>query len=205
MRTFAVAAMLAPAAVGFALVGATSARGDDVPPTTVPTDTVPAPDPAPAKPKPTRAAAPRAAVRSAPTSTYRAPRTTAVAPRSTTASRRSTHITAKPRPKKVKNTKPAKQRSALLPAFSLAPPVAAVRVRNAFATPPGGTPGIGSLLIVLGLGLAIACLAVAVVPATSVKWRPAAIFVSERQVGLMLAGLALLVAASATIFWTNGP
>jgi hypothetical protein len=60
-------------------------------------------------------------------------------------------------------------------------------------------------LIVLGLGLAIACLAVAVVPATSVKWRPAAIFVSERQVGLMLAGLALLVAASATIFWTNGP
>jgi hypothetical protein len=93
-----------------------------------------------------------------------------------------------------------------LPKFSLAsPPVAAVRVRNAFAAPSGGTAGVGSLLIVLGLGLAIACLAIAVVPATSVKWRPAAIFLSDRQVGLMLAGLALLVAASATIFWTSGP
>jgi hypothetical protein len=78
-------------------------------------------------------------------------------------------------------------------------------VRNAFATAAGGGADVGSLMIVLGLGLAIACLAIAVVPATSVKWRPAAIFVSERQVGLMLAGLALLVAASATILWTNGP
>ena len=92
-----------------------------------------------------------------------------------------------------------------MPTFSLAPPVAAVRVRNAFATPAAGGADVGSLLIVLGLGFAIACLAIAVVPATSVKWRPAAIFVSERQVGLMLAGLALLVAASATIFWTRGP
>jgi hypothetical protein len=205
-RTFAVAAMLAPVAVGFGLIGAASAHGDDVPPTTVPSATVPAPDPAPPKPKPVRApAAPRAAARSAPASTYRAPRATAVAPRSTTGARPSTHITAKPRPKQVKNTTPAKQRSALLPTFSLAPPVAAVRVRSAFPTPAGGGADVGSLLIVLGLGLAIAFLAVAVVPATSLKWRPAAIFVYERQVGLTLAGLTLLVVAAATIFWTNGP
>jgi hypothetical protein len=78
-------------------------------------------------------------------------------------------------------------------------------VRNAFATQPGGAVDVGSLLIVLGLGAAIACLSIAVVPATSLKWRAAAIFVSERQVDLVLVGLGLLVAASLTIFWTNGP
>jgi len=65
--------------------------------------------------------------------------------------------------------------------------------------------GIGSLLIVLGLAGAITCFGVALVPATLVKWRPAAIFVSERQFDLTLVGLALLVAAALTIVWTNGP
>ena len=63
---------------------------------------------------------------------------------------------------------------------------------------------LGSLVIVLGLGLAIACFAVALVPATHVKWRPVAIFVSERQVDLTIVGLALLMGAVFTFLWTKG-
>ena len=46
---------------------------------------------------------------------------------------------------------------------------------------------------------------IALVPATHVKWRPAAIFVSDRQLDLTVVGLALLVAAACTLLWTNGP
>jgi hypothetical protein len=60
-------------------------------------------------------------------------------------------------------------------------------------------------MIVLGLGLAIVCFTVAMVPATHVRWRPAAIFVSERQIDLTVLGLALLLSAAFTIFLTGGP
>ena len=82
------------------------------------------------------------------------------------------------------------------------PPFAGVGVRNALETKTGGGSfDLGSLLIVLGLVFAIACFSVALVPATYVKWRPAAIFVSERQVDLTVVGLALLVAAAFTFLW----
>ena len=68
----------------------------------------------------------------------------------------------------------------------------------------GGSLDFSSIVIVLGLSIAIACFAVALVPATSVKWRPAAIFVSERQVDLTVIGLGLLVAAAFTFFLTKG-
>ena len=82
----------------------------------------------------------------------------------------------------------------------------AVGVPSAFHSKSGGgsSQNLSSILIVLGLGIAIACFAVALVPATSVKWRPAAIFVYERQVDLTVTGLALLVAAAFTFFLTKG-
>jgi len=55
-----------------------------------------------------------------------------------------------------------------------------------------------------GLALAIACFAMALVPATHVRWRPVAIFVSERQVDLTIIGLALLMGAVFTFLLTKG-
>ena len=80
---------------------------------------------------------------------------------------------------------------------------AAAVLPNPIRSASGGSAGIASLLIVMGLALAITCFAVAVIPATAVPWRPAAIFVSERQVDLTVVGLALLMAAAFTLLWTG--
>jgi hypothetical protein len=80
---------------------------------------------------------------------------------------------------------------------------ASVGLRSAAKVGPGGSTDLGSLLIVMGLSFAIACFAIAVVPARSVPWRPAAIFVSERQFDLTIVGLALL-GAGITLFWIKG-
>ena len=80
---------------------------------------------------------------------------------------------------------------------------ASVGLRSAAKVGIGGSTDIGSLLIVMGLSFAIACFAVAVVPARSVPWRPAAIFVSERQFDLTVVGFALL-ATGLTLFCIKG-
>jgi hypothetical protein len=80
---------------------------------------------------------------------------------------------------------------------------ASLGLPNAVRSAAGGPAGIASLLIVMGLAFAIACFAVAVIPATAVPWRPAAIFVSERQVDLTVVGLALFMAAAFTLVWTG--
>jgi hypothetical protein len=69
----------------------------------------------------------------------------------------------------------------------------------------GDSVDVASLVIVMGLVLSIVCFAVAMVPATAVRWRPAAIFVSERQVDLTVFGFAILIVAAFTFFWTKGP
>jgi hypothetical protein len=89
--------------------------------------------------------------------------------------------------------------------MTVAPPLAAVSVRHTFQRSPSGSFDLRSLLILLGLAFAIACFMVALVPAAHVKWRPAAIFVSDRQLDLTVVGLALLVAAACTLLWTSGP
>jgi hypothetical protein len=111
----------------------------------------------------------------------------------------------KPKPKKVKPRAPVKKKTAVLPKVTVAPQVGAVGVSNAFQPKSGGSFSLGSLLIILGLSTAIACFSIAVVPATYVRWRPAAIFVSERQVDLTVLGLALLVVAGFTLLLTKGP
>jgi hypothetical protein len=110
----------------------------------------------------------------------------------------------KPKHKKVKPKAPVKKKTNVTPKVTNTPPVSA-GIGNAFQPKSGGSFSLGSLLIVLGLSFAIASFSIAVVPARYVKWRPAAIFVSERQVDLTVVGVALLVAAAFTLFLTKGP
>jgi hypothetical protein len=205
-RTFAIGASALAAASGlaFGLFLPSSARAQEVPPTTVATPTLPTPDPAPApKPKPAPKPAPKSTPRTTPrtysTPTYQAPRPQSVAPRTTTKPK----VRAHPKPKK-KVKAPVKTETTVLPKVSVTPPIGAVGVRNAFQTTSGGSSDLGSIVIVFGLALAIACFAVALVPATHVRWRPVAIFVSERQVDLTIIGLALLMGAVFTFVWTKG-
>ena len=208
-RTFAIGASALAAASGltFGLFLPSIARAQEVPPTTVPTATLPTPDPAPApkpKPKPTPKPAPKSTPRTTPrtysTPPYQAPRPQSVAQRTTTKPK----VRAHPKPKKKVEKAPVKTETTALPKVSVTPPIGAVGVRNAFQTKSGGSSDLGSVVIVLGLALAIACFAMALVPATHVRWRPVAIFVSERQVDLTIIGLALLMGAVFTFLWTKG-
>jgi hypothetical protein len=210
-RTFAIGASVLAAASGlaFGLFLPSIARAQEVPPTTVPTPTLPTPDPAPApKPKPTPKPAPKPAPKSTPrttprtysTPTYQAPRRGSVTPRTTTKPK----VRAHPKPKKKVKKAPVKTETTALPKVAVTPPVGAVGIRNAFQAKSGGSSELGSIVIVLGLALAIACFAAALVPATHVRWRPVAIFVSERQVDLTIVGLALLMGALFTFLWTKG-
>jgi hypothetical protein len=73
---------------------------------------------------------------------------------------------------------------------------ASILLANPARPGSGGPTGSASLLIVLGLLGAIACFALALVPATYMRWRPAVIFASERHLGLTVAGAALLMIAA---------
>jgi len=210
-RLLAIGALVLSAATGlaFGLLVPTFARADTPPPTTVSTPTVPTPDPAPA-PKPKPKPAPKPAPKSIPTPrhvsqapTYQPPVAPASSstPAATVKPKTSVHV----KPKKVRHKKTVvKKKTTPLPKISLAPPVGAVGVQVALKTKSGGSIGLASLLVVLGLSFAIACFAVAAVPATYVKWRPAAIFVSERHVDLTLVGVALLVGAAFTFLLAKG-
>ena len=184
-----------------------AARADDPPPTTVPTPTVPEPDPAPLpKPKPKPAPKPAPSRKVSHAQTFRPP----VAP-SPSARRAVTvkpkvraHVT--PKPKKVLHKKPVvRKKTTALPEVVIGAPVRAVGVQNELSTKSSGSFSLASLLVVLALSVAIACFAAAAVPASSVRWRPAAIFVSERQVELTVIGLALLLATAFTLVVTKGP
>ncbi len=210
-RMLAIGAIVLAAASGlvFGLLLPSVARADDPTPTTIPTPTLPVPDPAPPKttPKPTPKLAPKP---SPSRQVSHAPRySPLVAPSPTV------HAQVKPKTKKVRHKKVlhkkvlhkkvvVKKETTTLPTVTIAP-VGAVGVQAALNTKSGGSFSLGSLLVVLGLSLAIACLAVAVVPATYVKWRPAAIFVSERQVDLTVIGLVLLVVTAFMLVLTRGP
>lgn len=209
-RSLAIGATVLASAAGltFGLALPSTARADDPPPTTVTTPTLPTPDPAPTPtPKPAPKPTPKPAFHPSPTPTYKPPSTVQVAPRVTT-SKPNVRVHPKHKAKKVKpKPAPVKQTTtttAVLPNVAVTPPVNGVGVRSAFQTKPDGGFDLGSLLIVMGLGSAIVCFAGAVVPATAVKWRPAAIFVSERQVDLTVIGLGLLVAAAFTFIWIKG-
>jgi hypothetical protein len=212
---FAICAVALAAASGlvFGLFLPSIARADDPPPTTVSTPTLPTPDPAPApkpKPKPTPKPAPKTTpaprhVSPAPVYTPPVRQTPSTRPAATVKPKVRAHPKPKLKPKKVVPRKPTvKKRTTVLPKVVVPQPVGAVQ--SAFKSKSGGGGlSLGSLMIVLGLAFAITCFMIALVPVTMVKWRPAAIFVSERQVDLTVVGLALLVVAAFTFFLTKGP
>jgi outer membrane biosynthesis protein TonB len=223
-RLLALACAVPIAAAFVPVVGAAPAQ-EEPPATTVTTPAPePAPDPAP-DPAPPVKPKPRAEPRSAPVprtrpvtpapvpaptyqapSTYRAPSV-----------RQETQVVRKP----VRKAKKTSRSVAKNPTRSSAPtrprPVTAPTI-----TPVGGSLGasvsfgnpvqagsgdafdVGALLIVAGLSIGIACFTVALIPARRVPWRPAAIFVSERQLDLTLLGLAVLVASGFVFFWVKG-
>ena len=208
-RVFAIGASVLAAGAGLTLglFLPSNARADDPTPTTVPTPTLPTPDPAPPKPKPTPA--PKPAPKPSPSRhvshapTYQPP----VAPASS--SRPAT--TVKPKVRVQVKTKKARPKTTVVtptttpvPKVTVAPPLGAVGEQGALRTKSNGSISLASLLIVLGLSFSIACFAVAAVPATYWKWRPAAIFVSERQIDLTLVGVALLVGTAFMLLLAGG-
>jgi hypothetical protein len=113
-------------------------------------------------------------------------------------------VKAKPKPKVAPKKKPVNKETTVLPKISITPPVGAVGVSHTFQTNSSGSFDLGSLLIVMSLGLAIACFTTGVIPAAVVPWRRAAIFVSDRQVDIVLLGCVLLMAGSFMVFWAEG-
>jgi len=110
--------------------------------------------------------------------------------------------------KKSKKARPKKTvvtpTTTTVPKVTVAPPLGAVGEQVALKTKSNGSISLASLLIVLGLSFSIACFAVAAVPVTFWKWRPAAIFAAERQVDLTLVGIALLVGTAFTLLLAKG-
>lgn len=205
--------------IALSLSTSSGARADDPPPTTVTTATlptpVPAPIPAPVVKPPNKKASPpphRTVTRTtrkvvshpaavAPTSTQ-TPLTVASHP-----SRPTVKVKTKP-----KRTHRAHRKVIRHPRKA---PAAKVQTKDVLGASvrflPQGSPSsdgsgfqVGSLLLILGCALAIACFSIAVVPARAVPWRPVAIFLSERQLDVTLAGLALLV-ATLTFYFIAGP
>jgi len=70
-------------------------------------------------------------------------------------------------------------------------------------TSNGQTP-YGTMVFLAMVGLAIACFGAAAVPATHVRWRPAAYFMATRNLDVAIIGLALLLLAVFTFIATNG-
>jgi hypothetical protein len=197
-------------------VGATAAPQQEPPPITTTPAPDPVPDPVPVptpKPKPKPKPAPTPTPKPAsPPPQQSQPAPTPVQPVQQTPVVRQSPAVTKPvvktpvLKKKVHRAKPKPQvkPEPVVPRLEIPKPVgASAGLPGAVRAATGGAAGIWSLLIVMGLALAIACFAVAVIPATAVPWRPVAIFVSERQVDLTVVGLALLMAASFTLIWTG--
>jgi len=205
-----ICAIVLAAVGGFA---AQPALADDppAPSTTVPTDTEPTPDPAPPpkpapkpkpKPAPSRPAAPAPyQPRPAPTVQTVTPRPVVHVQRSRPAKHR---VRAHTKPKKPRHKVVHAKRKAAPPQIKVSQVLGAVGVRGTLQVNSDGSIDVGSLLIVWALALAIACFAVAAVPPRLVRWRPAAIFVADRQVDLMLVGIALLMASALTFLSTKG-
>jgi hypothetical protein len=104
-------------------------------------------------------------------------------------------VAAKPKPKTTTVTQ-------TVPALKPAVPVAA---SSGLPLRPSTTgKGLLYFIVVAALSCAIACLSAAVIPAKHFRWRPAALFVWDRQLQLAAVGLALLAAAAMTLIVSSG-
>jgi hypothetical protein len=75
---------------------------------------------------------------------------------------------------------------------------------GAAARRSNGTPGVGFLLIVMSLGMAIVCFGVASGPGTFMARRAAGDFMVRHRVDLTALGLGLLGAAAFAMLWNGG-
>ena len=215
-----VLAGVAGLAAGFVARGASAAVADDPQPTTV-VQTSPAPDhapqPAPAvKPKPKPAPTPH------PPQSRRAPAPTpqpvapAPAVRQAPVAKSRVRTPAKPmkkvqrKPKKMQRKKVVRKAPATPKAPASKTKVSkTLGVSVGLRTPAqpksgsGGSRDSGSLLMVVALAIAIACLTIAMIPATALPWRPAAAFVSESRLDLTVIGVALLMIVTFMFLWTR--
>jgi hypothetical protein len=114
-------------------------------------------------------------------------------------------VRAKPKVKRKAQRKPPVGREVAVPTIRV-PDVLGVSVglRNpAVQVSAGDSIDVASLVIVMGLLLSIGCFAVAMIPAAALRWRPAAIFVSERHLDLTVVGLLLFIVTAFIFFWTR--
>jgi hypothetical protein len=112
----------------------------------------------------------------------------------------------KPKKKVHRKKVVAKEPQPVVPTITTPPQVsgASIGSSSVLHPKPPASGGLASMFIVIALSFAIAALSIAVIPAKRVPWRPVAVFVSDRQVDLTLAGFALLVATAFTLFLTGG-
>jgi len=195
----------APSLVVFAFlvatVGVPAALADDPPqPTTTVIATNPTPDPPPPAPKPKPTPKPTPRPRPTPTPTPPPVQSSPVrTPSHAPAVVHSTKPVVKKRPaphvkKKIKRKIVTAPRPATVPTTTVTTPApAAAGLQPPVLVRPDGSTNFVSLLILLGLSCAIACLSIAVIPAPHVPWRPAAVFVSDRQFDLTVIGFTLLL------------
>jgi hypothetical protein len=111
------------------------------------------------------------------------------------------------RPKKnVHRKKVVAKKQSVVPTITTPPQVSGASIGSSSVLHPTSptSGGLASVFIVIALSFAIAALSIAVIPANRVPWRPVAVFVSDRQVDLTLAGFALLVATACTLILTGG-
>jgi len=101
----------------------------------------------------------------------------------------------------------AKKPQPVVPTITTPPQVsgASIGSNNLLHPKSPASGGLASIFIVIALSFAIASLSIAVIPANRVPWRPVAVFVSDRQLDLTLAGFALLVATAFALILTGGP
>jgi hypothetical protein len=204
VSAFAIATALVPAAFA-----------DDPPePTTTVVATNPMPDPPPPAPKPKTTPKPPQP-RPTPTPTPTPPVQSSPPPTSSQAPavvhmikplvkkapvRKQVQPKKKPKRKAVAKPKPVS-----IPAVTVPEPTpAAAGLQPPTLVRPDGSTNTLSLLILLALSCAIACLTIAVVPAPRVPWRPAAVFVSDRQFDLTVIGSALLLLSALGMVLNGG-
>jgi len=186
-----------------ALSTSSAGRADDPPPTTVSTPTVPAPVPAPAPPPakvqpPRKLPAPKPTARKKPRAATPAP-TVASTPAQPAPSVVSHPAQVRPKQAKIQAQKvhrkpparhPRKARAVkLTPQGTLG---ASVSFRNQAGPKATSSFDVSSLVLILGLAIAVACFSFALIPARALPWHQVASFRSERQVDVTLIGLALL-------------
>jgi hypothetical protein len=108
--------------------------------------------------------------------------------------------------KKVHRKKVVAKKPPVVPTITTPPQVSGASIGSSNLLHPKSpaSRGLASIFIVIALSFAIASLSIALIPAKRVPWRPVAVFVSDRQVDLTVAGFALLIATAFTLILTGG-